>query len=218
MLLVYVTQPNASTLLVESRLHAPAASIELPALTGSGMQATTYLARELPPGRILRYFGSRLYSVLNDTLWYSDVYSPALCSPARSYVMFDAPITLLEHCDDGMYLCAGETFWLGGDIESTQPKIVSPTTAVFGSGCPLPQQKQVVWMSDKGLVRASAGGQLELVQDENVVVAPATSGASVVLETDGQRHTVSSLFGAHLSGAAATSYMDAEVVRKGTTL
>ena len=218
MLLVYVTQPNATTLFAERRLHAPAASVELPTLTGSGMQATTYLARELPAGRILRYFGSRLYSALGDTLWYSDVYSPALCSPTRSYVTFDAPITLLEHCDDGMYLCAGETYWMAGDIESTQPKIVSPTTAVFGSGYPLPQQKQVVWMSDKGLVRANAGGQLELVQDENVVVAPATSGASVVLEADGQRHAVSSLFGAYQSGAAAASYMDAEVVRKGTTL
>lgn len=218
MLLVYVTQPNSTTLLVERRLRTPTASVELTTLTGSGMQATTYLARELPAGRILRYFGTRLYSALDNVLWYSDVYSPALCSPTRSYVMFDAPITLLEHCDDGMYLCAGETFWLAGDIESTTPKVVSPTTAVFGSGCPLPQQKAVVWMSDKGLVRAGAGGQLELVQDENVVVAPATSGASVVLEADGQRHTISSLFGAHQSGAAASSYMDAEVVRKGTTL
>lgn len=217
-LLIYVTQPNSMTLLVERRLYSPTASVELTILSGSGMQATTYLARELPPGRILRYFGSRLYSALDNVLWYSDIYSPALCSPTRSYAVFDAPITLLEHCDDGMYLCAGETFWMAGDIEATTPKVVSPTTAVFGSGCPLPQQKMVVWMSDKGLVRAGAGGQIELVQDENVVVAPATSGASVVLEADGQRHAVSSLFGAHQSGAAASSYMDAEVVRKGTTL
>lgn len=218
MLLIYVTQPNGTTLLVEKRLSAPAASVEVAALLGSGMQATTYLARELPAGRILRFFGSRLYSVGGNTVWYSDVFSPALCSPTRSYVQFNAPVTMFEPCDDGVFLSADETYWLAGDIEATTPKVVSPTAAVFGSACTLPQTKQVVWMSGKGLVRGSAGGEVELLQDENVAVAPAESGASIVLEHDGQRHAVSSLLGAHASSTAATSYMDAEVIRKGTTL
>jgi len=217
-LLLYVTQPNSTTLLVEQRLTAPTTSTTLVGLLGSGMQATTYLSRPLPAGRILRYFGSRLYSVSSNVVWYSDVYSPALCSPMRNYVMFNAPITLFEPCEDGIFLAADETYWLGGDIESAAPKIVLPTTAVFGSACALPQTKQVVWMSDKGLVRGSAGGAVELLQDENVVVAPAASGATTVLEADGQRHALSALSGTRLSGAAANSYMDAEVIRKGTTL
>jgi len=218
MLLIYVTQANSTTLLVEKRLTAPAAGVEIAGLLGSGMQVTTYLARELPAGRILRFFGSRLYSVLGNTVWYSDVFSPALCSPTRSYVQFNAPVTMFEPCDDGVFLSADETYWLAGDIEATTAKVVSPATAVFGSACAVPQTKQVVWMSNKGLVRGSAGGEVELLQDENVAVAPAESGASLVLEQDGQRHAVSSLVGAHTSSSAATSYMDAEVIRKGTTL
>lgn len=217
MLLIYVSQANGSTMLVEQRMLAPAASTELVSLTGSGMQATTYLLRELPAGRILRYFASRLYSVSGNVLWYSDVYSPALCSPTRGYVMFNAPITLLEPCEDGMYLVADETYWIGGDIEAATPRIVLPCTAVAGSACRLPQAKQVMWMTDKGFARGAASGQVTLIQDENVAVAPATSGASFVLEADGQRHAVASLSGADISGASATSYMDAEVIRKGTT-
>ena len=217
-LIIYVSPPNDQTMYAEQRLYAPATSATVSTLSGAGMQVTTYLARALPPGRILRYFGARLYVVDGPLLWYSDVYSPALCSSSRSFVQFPAPITVFEPCDDGVFLVADQTYWLAGDIESTTLRQVLPCTAVFGSAGNLPQTKQCYWMSSKGMVLAGPGGAAELLQDENVVVGRAAAGASVVLEQDGQRHAVSSLYGAEGAVAAARSYMDAEVIRKGTTL
>lgn len=216
-LLIYVSTPNGTAMFVERRQLTPSTTDTISVLLGSGMQASTYLQRELPPGRILRFYGTRLYVADGVTLWYSDIYSPALCSPSRSFVMFQAPITVVEPCDDGLFVVADATYWLGGDIESATLKEVSPATGVFGTGRAMPHQKQCFWMSNKGIVMGSPGGAVELLQDENVVVPGAAAGASLVLETDGQRHAISSLFGAEGATAAARSYMDTEVVRKGTT-
>lgn len=217
MLIIYLSQPNSQTMFAELRLDSPTASVELSVPTGAGMQATTYLRRAMPAGRILRYYGARLLAADGALLWYSDVYSPTLCSPSRSFVQFPAPITVIEPCDNGIYLVADQTYWLGGDIESTTPKVVSPSTAVFGTAGQMPHTKQCFWMSNKGLAIGSAGGEVEYPQDENVAVNAASAGASFVHERDGQRHAVSSLFGADGAVAAARSYMDAEVIRKGTS-
>ena len=53
-------------------------------------------------------------------------------------------------------------------------------------------------------VRGGTGGEVELLQDENVAVPTAESGASFVLEQNGQRHAVSSLLGVHASSTAAS--------------
>ena len=131
--------------------------------------------------------------------------------------MFPAPITVLEPCDGGLYLVADATYWIAGDIESAELKAVAPYTGVLGSGMRLPHTQNCGWMTPKGLAVGSQTGEVALVQDENVAVGRAAAGASFVQEQDGQRLAISSLFGAEGAAAAARSYMDAEVVRKGTS-
>lgn len=218
LLIVYVSQPNAQTMFAELRIRTPTGSATLGVLAGSGMQTTTYLRQALPPGRILRYFGTRLLAADGPLLWYSDVYSPALCSPSRSSVQFPAPITVIEPCDGGVFLVADQTYWLEGDIESTTPKVVSPSTAVFGTGGQMPHTQQCFWTGSKGLAIGGAGGQISFPQDENVAVNSAAAGASTVIELDGQRHAVATLFGDGGAPTAARSYMSAEIIRKGTSL
>lgn len=217
-LVVYVSDPNGLTLLAERRLSAPTSSAVVATLSGSGMQVGTEFQAALPPGRILRYFASRLYVADGPVLRYSEIYSPALHMPARNHVQFPAPITVMEPCDAGMFVVADATYWLAGDIEKATLKVVSPCTGVFGTAGVLPHEQSVFWMSSRGLAIGSSGGEVILLHDENVAVAGAAAGASFVLEADGQRHAVTSLFGAEGSVAAASSYMHAEIVRKGTTL
>lgn len=218
MLVVYVSPVNSSALFAETRLHVPAASVEFTRLSGAGMQAETVTQVAMPPGRIIRHFAGRLYAADGPLLRYSEIYSPALHNPASGYVYFNAPITVVEPCDDGMFIVADVTYWLAGDIASATLKQVLPSKAVFGSAAQMPLAQQVTWMSEQGLVVGGSGGSAKLMHADNVAVPRAAAGASFVSEADGQRHIVSSLFGAPGSGAAARSFMDAEIVRKGTTL
>lgn len=214
---VYVSQPGGATMFEELQLRAPATTATISSVSGAGMPAATYLRRPLPAANILRYHAARLYAAAGNVLWYSDVYSPALCAPARNHVVFPAPITVLEPCDGGIFLVADATYWIAGDIEAAELKAVAPHTGVLGSGMRLPHTLGCAWMTPKGLAIGTPTGEVELVQDENVAVSRAAAGAAFVQEQDGQRLAVSGLFGAEGATAAARSYMDAEVVRKGTT-
>ena len=107
---------------------------------------------------------------------------------------------------------------MAGDVLAAELKAASPCGAVFGTAGRMPHSTDVFWMSTRGLATGKSTGEVMLVQDENVVVPAAAEGASLVLEDDGQRHTISTLSGAEFGAVAARSYMDAEVVRKGTTL
>lgn len=218
MLLVYVSQPGGAAMFIEQRLLAPATTMTLGMVTGGGAECTTYLQASTPAGRILRWWSGRLYVANGSTLFYSDPYSPALYTPARNYVQFNAPITVVEPCDAGMYVVADKAYWLAGDITQATAKEVLPLPAAFGSSYQMPMVQAVYWMSPKGTVVGDWQGQVTLLQDENVVMPRAEQGATVVLEQDGQRHAVTSIFGVNGSSAAARSYMDAEVIRKGTTL
>jgi hypothetical protein len=217
-LLVYVSSTNGDTLLLERRLSAPATSLDIAVLARSGMQAMTQFTALLPPGRIMRWYGGRLYSALDTLLWYSDVYSPALCTPTKNFIEFPKPITVVEPCDDGLFIVADAAYWLGGDPTSTTAKKVSPTRGIYGTGGHSLAEQKCFWMSDHGLVVGSPGGAIELVQDENVAINQAASGASLFREVDGQRQLLSALFSAEPSTTSARSYMDAEIIRKGTTL
>jgi len=217
-LLVYVSPPNGEVLFLQARLSAPAASRTITTLGVGGAQAATQFMVPMPAGQIMRYFGGRLHVAAGSTLWYSNIYSPALCTPTKGYVQFPAPITVFEPCEDGCYLVADATYWLAGDIASATAQKVSAARGVLGTGGRSTVAQQCFWMSDKGLVAGSPGGAIKLLQDQNVVVDSAQVGATLFREADGQRQLVSSLFGGDGSTAAASSYMDAEVVRKGTTL
>lgn len=184
----------------------------------SAHQVTTFGLVALPPGRILRFWGGRLYSANGDTLWFSRPYSPALCSPARDYLQFDAPITVLEACDSGLFIVADKTYWLNGDPENATLTTVNHNRGVLGSGGSFRSSgvEKCFWMSDHGLVVGTAGA-VELAQDEHVFMPLAAAGASLFRESDGTRQVMASVFGATQSVTAASSFMDAEVVRKGTT-
>ena len=56
------------------------------------------------------------------------------------------------------------------------------------------------------------------VQEAAIAMDVAQAGASLFREQDGKKQVIASLFGSDMTAAAAYSYMDAEIVRKGTVL
>lgn len=217
---VYLSPPNGDVLFRIAKTTDAA----LPAITiqpqSNASRARTILLSRMPPGQIVRCsdVDGRLVVASGNILYYSELFAPTLHNSAKSYIPFSGNITMVRPCVDGMFVSADQTYWLAGDMATASLAPVLPYKAVFGTDSKVPSSNNVWWMSGRGMVVGSPGGQVENVQEKFVAVDAAAAGASMYREQDGMRQMLSSLFGTQTNAMAASSYMEFEVIRKETEL
>jgi len=217
-LAIFATSVNDDVLRHVWTLVAPAATMALASPMAYGARCQTAFLTRMPAGDIVRELNGRLLVAVGNALFYSEPYAYALTNPERNYVMFHEPITVVEPVNNGVYVVADQAYWIAGDIASTELNPVLPYGGVAYSSGQVLHKNECFWMSTRGLVVADQNGGVRNVQEGNIVVSPAMAGASLMRESDGIKQLIASTFGSEVSQAAARSYMDAEIVRKGTTL
>lgn len=212
---VYLSPPNGDQLFRIATLPSNVGSMTIPVMPQLGERCLTMGLRQMPAGHICRAFNGRLLIAAGDTLFYSEPYAPALHNPLRGYIQFPSRISICEPCDNGVYVVADQTYWLSGtDIEQTEVVPVLPYGAIEGTGGANPFDRSVRWFSRRGLVIGQPDGQIANLQEKDVAVGAAGSGASLYRDHDGMRQILSSLFGVEPPTAAVSTWMEAELGRK----
>ena len=215
---IYMTQPNGDQLYFYRTLAVATPTFTIPALSELTGRVQTLLMRPLPGGSIVRHNNGRLLVAKGKTLTYSEPFAPALYYPHKDYIPFDTDITIVESLKTGTYVATEDaTYFFAGDIADTAAEKVLPYGAVPNTGGVSPDRLKCWWMSVRGMVQATEQGASN-IQEQNVAVNPAAAGASFYREQNGLKQVVTSLFGTEASGASAYTFMDAEIIRKGTTL
>lgn len=215
---IYMTQPNGDQLYFYRTLTTAASTHAIPAPPALTGRVQTLLMRPLPGGSIIRHNIGRLLVAKGKVLFYSEPFAPALHYPHKNFIPFDTEITVVESLETGTYVATEDaTYFFAGDIADAEAKKVLPYGAVPGTGGVSPDRLKCWWMSVRGLVQASEQGVVN-VQEKNVAVNPAAAGASLYREQNGLKQVVTSLFGTEATGASAYTFMDAEIIRKGTIL
>lgn len=176
------------------------------------------LTTKMPPGRIIRYHAGRLLIASGAFLFYSEPYAGWNYDPVRGFIPMPADITVVEPCENGVYVVADKTYWFGGEIGTAEASVVSPNRAVFGTGGSDPEAVRCWWMSDDGLMRGEPGGTVTTVTGERITTRDALRGATTLIERNGTKHHVTSTFNPSSTSLAARSFMEAEIVRKETEL
>ncbi|QEL64779.1 hypothetical protein OTERR_13030 [Oryzomicrobium terrae] len=195
---IFMTEPNgaqfylAASLLV-SVLMPVFELRDLPALSRA---PTSWQRATLPGGQIIRGYNGRVLVARGAMLYYTEPYHRGLLDPTKGYIPFDADITLMEPCQNGVYVAAGDTTWWlqGADIAQAEMMPVLPYGAVLGTGCTMPNSNDVWWYSPRGMVIGSQDGLAKNVQEANVITGGAGYGASVVREQGGMRTLITSVF------------------------
>lgn len=217
-LMVFASPLNSDLLMHVMTLSAAQVSLTIAAPMVYGARCQTLMLDGMPPGSIVRQNAGRLLVASGNTLVYSEPYAYALTKPDENYIPFNAPITVMEPVVGGLYVVAEQAYFLPGDITSTSPVVVLPYGAVAGTGGHSRDSNTAWWMSQRGMVTGNAAGEVKNLQEDQVAVDPAPVGASLFRESNGLKQILSSMFNPEISGAAARSYMEAEIVRKGTVL
>ena len=209
----YMTGPNGSMFhRAEMAEFGGAALITTQADTGA--LAETMGLMPLPAGQILRAHKSRMLCARGHVLFYSQAFAPLLADPVSGYVAFDAPITMVRPCGQGVYVAAGRTYWFAGDLSIADMQEVLPYDALPGSDSCHPKNPETVfWMSEHGLVRANSAGQVQNVQEENLAIEGGQRAATYLRERGGQRHVIAATQSPGIARGAVHASMDAEIVR-----
>jgi hypothetical protein len=215
---IYLTTPNGATPFKARTLITPVTSVLFPSMPLLEGRCATLLLAPMPAGQIVRMCNGRLLIASGSMLVYSEPYALALRNPARNFIPFPQQITMMESCPLGFFIAADHTYWLFGDLASASLAPVLPYGAVPRTGAAIANSSDVMWMSERGRVRGMENGTAKVLEEPNVIVPVAQSGASLFRESDGMKQALTSLFGLKTDRMAAGSYMTAEVIRKGTTL
>jgi hypothetical protein len=214
---VYLSTANGTDLFRYARTSLSQLTIPVPFL-GDGVQCRTLYMAKMPPGQLVAHLNGRLFVAAGNVLYYSEPYALGLHSPARGYIPFAESITMVEPCQNGLYVSADQTYWIDGDTLKADLNPVLPYKAIFGTSGPVPNENRCYWCSERGMVVGDQDGKVKNLQEATVATSSAVAGASMFHEHDGMKQMVASLFGPQQTVMAASSFMDAEVIRKETSL
>jgi len=215
---IYFTAANDGVLLRRATLTTAQSTFTLATTEPLGGRCPTLLLTPMPAGNIVRELNGRLLVAAGSMLYYSEPYAHALTNPARNYIPFPAPISMIESCQTGFFVAADQTYWVGGDVADTNLDPVLPFGAVPNTSGQSADENIAYWMSTRGMIRGTPDGQVVRLQEANVAVDTAPTGAFLYRKGDGMKQALGALFGANSTAVAASSWLEAEVIRKATSL
>ena len=180
-----------------------------------GACQTTDLA-PMPAGDIIRFFGGRLFTAKGPVLNSSRPYAHGLHHPEEDFFQFPQAITKVETVTDGMFICADRTWFMSSDFASMRE--VLPYGAIKGDAARMPDGS-LCWTTPRGIVQAMPGGEIRNIQEGKVKVDinTDTTAGTTLIERDGLQQVVSTrLVRGSNSAMGVGSFMDAQIIRKGT--
>ncbi|RST54107.1 hypothetical protein [Variovorax sp. DXTD-1] len=213
--MIYMTGPNGS---VFNGTFADGGDIV--SLSNNGPVLRSLLLADMPPGSIVRHYKGSLLVAAGPALLISEPYYYGLFSPSKGYIPFPAPITVVEPCEGGVFVCADKTYWLAGGLLDTAPVVVLPYGGLQGSGGSVRTTdgqgtQQAFWLSPRGLVIGTPDGAAANVQEHALKFGNARAGATLFREQDGAHHILCARQEpARPVGAAAASFAVETIVKE----
>lgn len=213
---VYMSAPDGDILTLQ--VAGATGTIDVLTYNESGRRCATLNTAVMPSGSIVRHYNGCMLVAAGPVLYVSLPYRYGLFDPSKGYIPLPADITMVEPTTNGVYIAADKTYWIADLLAQDQLLERLPYGAIPGTSGRSPDDLSAFWQSPRGLVVGDENGAVKAVQEDALAFSAAASGASLYRERDGAVHIVSSRAGAQPNTAAASTWMEAEIVRKGTTL
>lgn len=210
----YVSGPNGDILTL-------AAGDTFVSLTNTGPRLDSLLLERMPAGQIVRHYSAQLLVARGSMLCWSEPYRYGLWNPGKSFIQFRAPITVVEPCEAGVFVCADRTYWLAGDLAATTQQAVLPYGGVAGSGHQQRGSDDVLrafWVSPHGLVVGTPDGSAKAVQEAALKFSGAARAATLYREGRGIDQAIFTRQGIEPLTTASRGFVAADRHRKETVL
>ena len=212
---LYVTNIDGGVFYAVKDVPAGVTTWTITGFFASGTTLKTQFMEPPPPGQLLTYYNGSIYIAAGSTVWRTQPLRYGLCRPDEDFFMYPQRVTLLKAVEDGLYAAAGKTWFVtpAADAGQTAQREVLPYGAIEGAACAVPNSTDVLWMSERGLVRGANGGQATNVTEAQVALGTYTRGCLGVNERGGHKAVVAVMQGGIEAPLVASDFLDAEELR-----
>ena len=164
-------------------------------LSNDGTQLEALMLGTMPAGHSIAHYRGSLLVARGNWLYVSQPYRYGLYDTTSGAIPFPKPVSIVQPCEDGVYVCADKTYWIPGDPLATTPVVLLPHGALPGSSAFDPESQTAYWQGKQGAVVAKPGGAIAAPQDAALTFKKAESGFTWVREQDGEKHLITTRFG-----------------------
>lgn len=173
---------------------------------------TTSSLSPLPFCDILSSMGARIAGASGRFVYFSRPMQPHLHDPEEDYLQFPSEVTVIAHAGNGLYVCAGKTYYIsdvGGDM---QQKTVLDFGAIKGTMVRLPDGS-VTWFSTYGQVFGAPDGVVTTPNIGQYAPFTASAGAAGYIEHNGNQMVTTTMRGEqNASGLQSNDHWDLEII------
>lgn len=207
---VYVSAPNGETLYFQT--------IALNTFTFSGVgvdsssRLTTANMQRPPVADGIVADKARLFMHSGNAVWATEPFAPHLVDYVGGYMLFDAPVTVVQPVDAGVYVCTASRSYFVTDFgtQNMEQKVVAEVGAVSGSSAILPDGT-ATWMTRFGQARTTINGAIEFPQRGVYAPIVATSASAGVVNNNGVEMIVTNQRGAAVNSLGVVDSFDLEI-------
>ncbi|WP_040328056.1 hypothetical protein [Acidovorax delafieldii] len=169
----------------------------------------------MPAGQHIAYHFGRLLVAVGSALIYSEPFTPHLRDEAKGFELFPEAITCLVAVEAGVFVVAGNTFFIAGGFPAQTVR------AVLDYGAPDQQAGNrpdggAHWMSERGIVSVSKDGEIANLQEKRVALDASGAASTLYRRAGGMETIVAALSDPSSTSAGVGSYAQARIVKKGT--
>lgn len=224
---LYATKANGERFYYVVQLSAATSSFNV---SGSlrAKELTTMHLEPLPTGSIMFHAFGRMWVAVGNLLHYSEPFNFGSYNPAAHFFYFAEDISIALPVENGIYVCAGSTYFLGGmnPKEMTQDTVY-PHDGVPGTGMSVSpkvfnmegKEDVAYWFSDKGPVIGMPDGQVQPLTEDRLAVPEYEVGATMYRAEDGIQQMVSAVKNRGRESTLGTSdSASAIVIRNGVVI
>ena len=192
---LYVTNIDGTIFYRAADIPAGITSTALNGFFASGATLRTQFMVPPPPGQLLEYSNGVIYIASGQTVYHTAPLRYGAYKPDDNFYMYAERVTLVKAVPNGLYVGADLIYFLAGaatgDVTQAQ---VSLGRAVEGAHCELPNTEDVMFVTDRGFIRGSSGGQVTNLTEKQIALNFYARGALGYSESNGHK-TVIGLFG-----------------------
>lgn len=212
---VYCSHTNEAVLFEAAFVGVGTTSLRIDS-PPSGRALETLFEANFPACTSLAFAVGRLLGARGNLFIWSEAFRPGVYRPAKNFIQFPAPVTLIAPTQDGVYVgTENEVVFLPGfDFGNQAYRPVTPYGAYPGTLVDMPHTLQMGWASPQGFVIADNSGAVVNISMDKVAFPGAIRGGSLLREENGMRQIVSSLSPSGPANLlAASDYAEGEIIK-----